>query len=134
MPLPGDAGQATARRLLGWIVLGFALAAVGAGIAEYLVAQSARVWVANGAWLTSSLVAVVGVAAALRSSAPQERPGWALLLYGCASWTIGELLWITFGLTDYPASPNLADLCWLALAIFATLSVIRLGAAARGRG
>ena len=43
------------------LVLGLALVAAVAATGEYLVATSARVWVANGAWLTSSVVAVVGV-------------------------------------------------------------------------
>jgi hypothetical protein len=113
------------------LVLTLALVAVVAATGEYLVATSARVWVANGAWLTSSVVAVVGVGAARRASAPRARAGWALLLCGCAAWLVGELFWIAYGLTGYPSSPNAADLCWLAFAVLAGLGVMRLGAGAR---
>jgi diguanylate cyclase (GGDEF)-like protein len=115
------------------LVLGLALVAAVAATGEYLVATSARVWVANGAWLTSSVVALVGVRAARRGSVPRARAGWALLLCGCAAWLVGELFWIAYGLTGYPSSPNAADVCWLAFAILAGLGVMRLGAGARGR-
>jgi diguanylate cyclase (GGDEF)-like protein len=111
------------------LVLVAAVAATG----EYLVATSARGWVANGAWSTAGVVAVVGVGAATRASAPEVRAGWVLLLWGCAAWLVGELFWIEFGLTGYPSSPNGADLSWLAFAIFAALGVMRLGAGARRR-
>jgi diguanylate cyclase (GGDEF)-like protein len=120
-------------RLILVLLGGLALVAVVAGTGEYLVATSARVWVANGAWLTSSVVALIGVGAARRSSAPRARAGWALMLWGCAAWLMGELFWIAYGLSGYPSSPNAADLCWLAFAILAALGVLRLGASARGR-
>jgi diguanylate cyclase (GGDEF)-like protein len=133
--LPSDdaAGVGDARRRLSALLLGLTLVAVVAVTAEYLVATSARVWLANGGWLISSLVAVVGVDARRRRSAPRDRAGWALLLWGCGAWLVGELSWSAYGLVGYPSSPNAADLCWLAFAIFTVLSVLRLGAAARGR-
>jgi diguanylate cyclase (GGDEF)-like protein len=124
-------GEARGRLMLVLLVL--ALVAVVAATGEYLVAVSARLWVAHGGWLISSLVAVVGVAAAWRRSAPRYRVGWALLLWGCGAWLVGELFWIGYGLTGYPSSPNAADLCWLAFAILSTFGVLRLGAGARGR-
>jgi diguanylate cyclase (GGDEF)-like protein len=122
-----------ARRRLAKLLLGLALVAVVAGTAEYLVATSARVWLANAGWLISSLVAVVGVGACRQHSAPRARAGWTWLLWGCLAWVAGELLWIGYELTSYPSSPNAADLCWLAFAILIVFGVLRLGAAARGR-
>jgi diguanylate cyclase (GGDEF)-like protein len=123
-------GDARGRLLL---LLGLAVVAVVAATAEYLVAMSARVWVAHGGWLSGSVVAVVGVSAVMRGSGRRDRAGWALLLWGCAAWLLGELFWIVYGLTGYPSSPNAADLCWLAFAILTALGVLRLGASARGR-
>jgi diguanylate cyclase (GGDEF)-like protein len=109
------------------------LGAVGVGVAEYLVVPSARPWLANGAWLCSAVVAVIGVSLAVRSSSARARAGWLLLLWGCLAWTLGELFWIAYALTSYPSSPSVADLCWLAFAAFATAAVLRLGVSARGR-
>jgi hypothetical protein len=114
------------------VLLGLAVVAVVAAAAEYLVPMSARVWVAHGGWLTSSLVAVVGVGAVMRGSAQRSRAGWVLLLSGCAAWLVGELFWIAYGLTRYPSSPNPADLCWLAFAVLTALGVLRLGATRAG--
>jgi diguanylate cyclase (GGDEF)-like protein len=122
-----------ARKDLVLALLGLSLVAVVASTGEYLVAMGARVWVANGAWLTSSVVAVAGVLAARRRSAPRDRAGWTLLVWGCAAWMVGELFWIAYGLTGYPSSPNAADLCWLAFAILCAFGALRLGAGARGR-
>jgi diguanylate cyclase (GGDEF)-like protein len=132
---PSDhaAGVGDVGRRLSALLLALALVAVVAGTAEYLVAISARVWLANAAWVISSLVAIVGVYACRRRSAPRDRAGWALLLWGCGAWLVGELFWIAYGLVGYPSSPNAADLSWLAFAIFAVLGVLRLGAVARGR-
>lgn len=124
-------GDARGRLVL--LLLGLTVVAVVAVAAEYLVAMNARVWVAHGGWLIGSLVAVVGVGAVMRRSGQRDRAGWALLLAGCAVWLVGELFWIAYGLTRYPASPNPADLCWLAFAILTALGIMRLGASARGR-
>jgi hypothetical protein len=64
------------RRRPSAILLALAIVALGSVPAEYLVSVSARVWVANGGWVISSLVALVGVRAAMRASAPRDRAGW----------------------------------------------------------
>jgi diguanylate cyclase (GGDEF)-like protein len=118
-----------------WVPLlhGLALATLVAGLAGYLVGPDARVWVANGAWLSSAAVATAGVALAVRRSQGPARAGWGLLLAGCVAWLIGEAFWIGYALTGYPTSPNPADVCWLAFAVFAAAAVIRLGLSASGR-
>jgi diguanylate cyclase (GGDEF)-like protein len=121
------------RRRPSLVLLALALAAVAAASAQFVVAESARVWMANGGWLLSSTAALIGVRAAMRAGAARDRGGWALLLCGCAAWLVGELCWITYELTSYPTSPNAADLCWLAFALLGGVGVLRLGAVARGR-
>jgi diguanylate cyclase (GGDEF)-like protein len=133
-PPVGQAGRlADARRPLLLALLGLAVIAVGGATAEYVVAASARVWLAHVGWLSAALIAVVGVSSAMRASARRYRAGWALLLSGCAAWMLGELFWIVYGFTGYPSSPNAADVCWLAFAVLTALGVVRLGARARGR-
>src|SRR4051794_13393710 len=78
----------SSRPLLAGLVA-LSLLAMGAAIAEYLVPVSARVWVANAAWLISSVVALTGVSAVRRRSATRDRPGWTLLECACAAWMIG---------------------------------------------
>jgi diguanylate cyclase (GGDEF)-like protein len=124
-------GAARGRLILGLLAL--AIVAALAVTGEYLVAMSARVWVAHGGWLTGSVIAVVGVGAARRGSAPRDRAGWTLLLWGCAAWLVGELCWMTYGLTSYPSSPNAADVCWLSFAVLSAMGVLRLGTGACGR-
>jgi diguanylate cyclase (GGDEF)-like protein len=133
LPATDSTSRGGASLLLVCGLLGLAFLAMIAVTAEYLVAVSARVWMANAGWLISSIVALIGVGVVRRRSAPRDRGGWALLESACRAWMIGELLWILYGLTHYPASPNAADICWLAFAVVAAVGVIRLGSGARGR-
>lgn len=109
-------------------------AVTGAALAaEYLVSGSAQLWLANGGWTAGALVAVIGVATAWRRNEPGDRRGWALLLAGCIAWLVGQLFWDVYGFTSFPASPNPADVCWLAFALISAAGVHRFGSAAAGR-
>lgn len=95
--------------------------------AGYLVSAGDRPWLANFAWICGGLVGVVGVAAAAHRCAPPDRPGWGLLLGGCLASFVGSLVWLAYSATSFPASPNPADVCWLAFAAMAAAGLHRLG-------
>ena len=119
---PRDRGR-TARAAL----LVLSAVALGALVAEYLVSGSAQLWLANGGRTAGALVAVIGVATAWRRNEPGDRLGWALLLAGCIAWLVGQLFWNVYGFTSFPASPNTADVSWLAFALISAAGVHRLG-------
>jgi diguanylate cyclase (GGDEF)-like protein len=120
----------TPKELVALVAL--SVVAVAALTAGYLLAgPTTQLRVENAGWTFASLAAVVGVFAAWRRSGASHRAGWALLLGGCAAWFAGQLFWDVYGFTSFPASPNPADLCWMAFAVITAAGVLRLGRGGR---
>jgi diguanylate cyclase (GGDEF)-like protein len=107
------------------LLVGSALT-LGGMAGEYVTSGGIQLWLANGGWTAGGLTAVIGVAAAAGRSEHRDRVGWQLLLGGCVLWLVGELFWTVYSATSYPASPNPADVCWLAFALAAGAGVSRL--------
>lgn len=108
-------------------IVGLAAAAVLTSAVSYLVDEDSRVWWGNASWELAALVAVLGVAAARRRSPGDEQTAWTLLLVACVAWLVGQLIWWRYSVTAFPASPNPADLLWLAFAGLSAAAVLRFG-------
>jgi diguanylate cyclase (GGDEF)-like protein len=77
------------------------------------------------AWTTAALAATVGTAAAAGVALPANRLRWKIWAAACAFWLFGQIGWNVFGVTGFPTSPNVADVCWWAFAVLVILSLIR---------
>lgn len=99
-------------------------------------ADARRVLLANIAWTAAAVMALAGVATALRRSDRQRRRGWGFLTAAATCWLLGQLAWDVFGLVGFPTSPHLADVFWLAfppLAAAGTYRLLPLAANSRSR-
>jgi len=83
------------------------------------------------AWTTAALAATVGTAAAAGVALPANRLRWKIWTAACAFWLFGQIGWDLFGITGFPTSPNVADVCWWAFAVLVILSLIRSRSASR---
>lgn len=120
LPLTGG------RTALGIALLVLSTAGLALLVADYLSA-SARLSLADAGWSLGALTAVVGITAAWRRSTRRDRMGWRLLMAAGVAWLIGQLIWDAYGTTTVPASPTLADICWLAFALISAIGIHRLG-------
>ncbi|MGZ4268552.1 MAG: diguanylate cyclase domain-containing protein [Solirubrobacteraceae bacterium] len=108
-------------------LIALSAAALGTALAGYATATP-RVWVADLSWTLAAVVALAGVAAAAHRSERRSRTAWRLLLAGCVAWLLAQLYWDAFVATSIPASPNPADLLWMAFAVAGAAGVHRMGA------
>lgn len=125
---PRQIPQSERGSVLGGALLLLSGVALTALAGEYVTSGSAQVWLANAGWSASALIAVIGVAAAWRRSSRRDRLAWTLLLGGCVAWLVGQMFWDLYAATSFPASPNPADVCWLAFAVLSAAGVHRFGA------
>jgi diguanylate cyclase (GGDEF)-like protein len=117
---------------VGIALLALAALAAAALTAGYVLAEpTTKLRVVNTGWTFASLTSAVGVFAAWRRSTHSDRVGWALLLGGCTAWVVGQLFWDAYGFTSFPASPNPADVCWMAFAVLTAAGVHRLAPGGR---
>jgi diguanylate cyclase (GGDEF)-like protein len=108
-------------------VFALAFVALFAGLASFLLVDTPYTLLsADIGWTAGALAALLGLVARLRKSPPEERSGWATLVAGSAAFLCGQIAWDFFGLTSFPASPNLADACWIAAAPLSGLGMHRL--------
>jgi diguanylate cyclase (GGDEF)-like protein len=78
------------------------------------------------AWTCAAISALAGCLAARSRALPDNRPRWTLWSLAAGSWLAGQLAWNLFGITGFPASPNVADFAWWAYALLVLASVLRV--------
>jgi diguanylate cyclase (GGDEF)-like protein len=93
-----------------------AMAGTACGVLTPLVA-----W--DIAWTAAASAAVAGTLAARGAAAPANRGRWTLWSAASASWLAGQIAWNVFGVTGFPASPNVADVGWWLFAILVIVSM-----------
>ena len=104
-----------------------AFVAVCSGVATYLLADPRyTLAAADVGWTAGSVAALLGAVARLRMASPEERSGWTALVAGSGAFLCGQLAWDYFGLTAFPPSPTVADLCWIAAAPLTAVGIHRL--------
>src|SRR5687768_1137816 len=75
------------------------LSALAAGsvtlaLAAYLAPEAIAPWLANGAWTTAGIFAVIALTIACRRIGdPERRRPWAYLLAACCCWLAGQIAW-----------------------------------------
>src|SRR5207248_2555730 len=98
--------------------------ACAAVLASRLGLPQAPCW--DVAWTSAALSAVAGTRLAGRRAQPVNEGRWRLWAMASAAWLAGQLAWDLYGVTGFPDSPNLADVCWWAFAALAMMSVLRM--------
>jgi diguanylate cyclase (GGDEF)-like protein len=105
---------------------------VAAPAAVALAAMLAGVWLPGAAaagfdvaWTAGALCALLGLLAARRASAGEQRATWTWFSLAAAAWLFGQLAWDVFAFTGSPASPNLADLGWWAFALLIVIGLLQ---------
>ena len=83
------------------------------------------------AFTTGACCALAGMLAAHQGSAPEHRYRWACWAAAAALWVAGQLAWDVFTVVGFPASPNLADLCWYGFAALVMAGLLRAPAGTR---
>src|SRR5215208_7647344 len=115
-----------ARSLGPWPVLA-ALLAVTTDVATLAAAwhsiDSVTGW--NVAFTAAAGCALAGMLAARSASAPQHRYRWGCWTAAAGCWLAGQVAWDLFSSAGFPASPNVADLCWYGFAILVIAGLLR---------
>ena len=83
------------------------------------------------AWTAAAVAATVGTGAAAKVALTANRLRWRLWTAASALWLVGQVGWNIFGITGFPASPNIADLSWWAFAMLVIVSLTRSRAESR---
>ncbi len=83
------------------------------------------------AWTLSAFSALVGMLLARDRAREANLVRWNRWAAAAACWLLGQLAWDVFGITGFPASPNIADVLWWAFALLVILSMV---AGPRGTG
>ena len=125
--------ERTAQKPLGgWPALAalFAVLTVAAtlGAGWDLVDQIAG-W--NIAFTAAAICALAGMLAARRASAAEHRYRWGCWAAAAACWLGGQIAWDVFSVIGFPASPNVADLCWYGFAVLVMAGLLRSPAETR---
>jgi diguanylate cyclase (GGDEF)-like protein len=95
-------------------------------VGVYLLRSGPRTAVGDAGWTAAAAAATLGAAVAAWRSAAEERQGWLIMVVACAAWLVGQVLWDVYSVVSFPASPNGADLAWLAFPVFSAAAVQRL--------
>src|SRR5215217_6489976 len=115
-----------ARSLGPWPVLA-ALLAVTTVVATLAAAwhsiDSVTGW--NVAFTSAAGCALAGMLAARSASAPEHRYRWGCWTAAAGCWLAGQVAWDVFSSAGFPASPNVADLCWYGFAILVIAGLLR---------
>jgi diguanylate cyclase (GGDEF)-like protein len=125
-PPRADACRRARDPRIGAVIIALSAVALLAGVVEYVAPVGDRFWVASAGWSCGALAAAIGVASAARRSEAADRMGWGMLLAGCLSYLVAQLLWDLGGLTVA------AQVCWLGFAVLGGAGIHRLGLGARG--
>lgn len=106
-----------------------------ASLLTLAVAMSARnpFWWLNASWTSSGAFAMIAAWHATRHSAGAWRRMWWMLAVANAAWVFGEAVWIYYGQTAYPSSPNIADFSWYLFGAIGVVAMYQVLAASRGR-
>jgi PAS domain S-box-containing protein len=112
-------------------MIGLVVAATAAMVIGMVSEDHALLWL-NIAWTLGGVFAVAGTSRAMRRATGGWKATWRLLTAAAGSWLIGMLLWDLYAVRGFPASPNLADLCWVAFAVLAAVALYRLLPASDG--
>jgi PAS domain S-box-containing protein len=96
---------------------------------------SVAIWITDGAWTLSSLLAALWSFAAAWRATGRLRIGWALLTGACCSWWIGQLLWdwneIVRG--QLLPFPELSDFFFTSFGVFTITAMFALREPRHGR-
>src|SRR5687767_14183457 len=91
------------------------LAVASMAAAAWGLAGTVAGW--NTAFTAAAACALFGMLAARRGS-PEHRYRWSCWAAATSCWLAGQVAWDVYTVARFPASPNLADLCWYGFAIF----------------
>ena len=124
--------RAHARPLGPWPALAaltavLSVAAVGA--TSWGIAGTVRGW--NTGFTTAAACALFGMLTARRAAAPEHRYRWTCWAAAAACWLAGQIAWDVFSSIGFPASPNVADVCWYLFAVFVAAGLLRSPARTR---
>ena len=103
---------------------GLAFAATAATVIGMVSDDHALLWL-SVSWTLAGVFAVAGTARAMRRASGGWKATWRLLTAAVGLWVVGQLLWNLYAVKGFPASPNLADLCWLAFAALVAVALYR---------
>ncbi|HTW11097.1 MAG TPA: diguanylate cyclase [Solirubrobacteraceae bacterium] len=84
-------------------------------------AWNAGLW--DVAWTSAAVAATLGTLCARQAALPENRFRWTLWTAAAAFWLAGQIGWNVFGITGFPQSPNVADVCWWSFAVLVVLSL-----------
>jgi diguanylate cyclase (GGDEF)-like protein len=105
-------------------VAGAILIALAAMVASYVGVSPGTTF--DVAWTFSSLAAVLGMLSARSRALPGNRARWTIWALAAGAWLFGQMAWNVFGVTGFPASPNVADFGWWLFALLVIGSLLRL--------
>jgi diguanylate cyclase (GGDEF)-like protein/PAS domain S-box-containing protein len=102
----------------------FALTALALGgplLGTLLPVDRAAFW--NVGWTSAALLAVLGIAVALRNMEGRARRPWTIFLLGAVCWLLGQLAWDVYSISATSIWGNVADSLWLAHAALTAIAV-----------